>query len=244
MNEATTSRLAGTPDAELREMIFRYALEQTDPHRHEHIRRLFGRWDEWNAEFFDGLLTPAVLLLNGPEATLCYGDCSMESGFGCGCQIRIRRSILAGTLKDLKGGNRDPEGLMRFAEDVLLHEMVHQWSYENFPIPVLVRESENYNGHGPIFAEKANEIGARLGLPPVGRFNKTKRNKGLPLPTTWPHIVRSREHYLGAYVPATRDMDVELQKKLGLLLRQHGIEKVEAVTREVWQRIEEHQARA
>jgi hypothetical protein len=83
MNEQpTTFLLAGTmSDAELRRAIFRYAIGQTDPTRHEHIRRLFGDWREWNDRFFGGELVPALILLNGPEATLCYGDCATESGF-------------------------------------------------------------------------------------------------------------------------------------------------------------------
>src|SRR5215211_7969510 len=124
------SRFVGTDDAKLREGIFHYALENTHPRQHEIIRRLFSRWEEWNETFFGGSLVPAVILLNGPEATTCYGDCATESGFGCGSQIRIRPSILEGTLEHQRGGNKDPEGLMRFAEDVLLHEMIHQEVFE------------------------------------------------------------------------------------------------------------------
>jgi hypothetical protein len=227
------SQLAGTADAELRREIFRYALQNTDPTRHENIRRLYSNWEAWNLRFFRSALVPAVILLNGPESTLCYGDCSTESGFGCGSQIRIRPSILEGTLEHLRGGNRDPEGLMRFAEDVLLHEMIHQLVFEQGLNP-----DRSYNGHGPVFSSIANDIGEQLGLPPVRRTNKS-RDGDEPSPSQWPHNVRQLDYYLGAYVPASRDEDAILRRHLSVVLRRHGIEKVRRTTDEVWKKIEE-----
>ena len=227
------SQLAGTADTELRQEIFRYALKNTHSTRHEHIRRLYSSWEGWNVRFFRGELVPAVILLNGPESTLCYGDCSTESGFGCGSQIRIRPSILGGTLEHQRGGNKDPEGLMRFAEDVLLHEMIHQEVFEQG-----LGIDRSYNGHGPVFSSKANEIGARLGLPLVRRTNKS-RDGDEPSPAQWPHNVRAVDHYLGAYVPASRDEDAILRRSLRALLRRHGIEGVRRTTEEMWQALKD-----
>jgi hypothetical protein len=233
ISEGAPFQLAGTADAKLRQEIFRYALEQTHPTHHRAIRRLYRDWDEWNGRFFGDVLVPAVILLNGPEATLCYGDCRSESGFGCGSQIRIRPSILEGTLEHLRGGNRDPEGLMRFAEDVLLHEMCHQLVMEQG-----LGTDRSYNGHGPVFSSIANRIGEELGFPRVRRTNKSRDGKE-PSPSQWPHNVRQPDYYLGAYVPASRDEDAILRRSLLVVLRRHGIEKVRRTVEEVWQRLEE-----
>jgi predicted nucleic acid-binding protein len=48
-----------------------------------------------------------------------------------------------------------------------------------------------------------------------------------------------QEHYLGAYVPTSSDKEAKLREHLSTVLRQHGIEKVERVAREIWQRMEE-----
>jgi hypothetical protein len=231
--EDSMSQLGGTADAELRAQILRYSLENTHPQHHKHIRRLCTDWKEYNTRFFGGALIPAVILLNGPEATLCYGDCATESGFGCGSQIRIRPSILKGTLEHLRGGNKNKEGLMRFAEDVLLHEMIHQLIFEQG-----LDLDEPYNGHGSVFSSIANEIGHELGLPRVRRTNKSRDGEE-PSPSQWPHNVRDPHHYLGAYVPASRDEEAILRRSLGVVLRKHGIEKVHLVADEVWKAIEE-----
>ena len=57
----------------------------------------------------------------------------------------------------------------------------------------------------------------------------------LPNPSQWPHNVYDPSHYLGAYVPASRDEEAILRRSLGVVLRRHGIEKVMRTTEEVWQ---------
>jgi hypothetical protein len=73
-----------------------------------------------------------------------------------------------------------------FALDVLLHELIHAWQAE------VVHDREmGYRGHGPKFAAKCNEIGAMLGLPPVG----VKGRDGLPDCAQWPMCVRPPDYY-------------------------------------------------
>jgi hypothetical protein len=199
------SRLEGTTppeaDAQLRETIYRYVMNETDPKRHGVIRRLYELWDEWNEEHFEGRMVPPIILLSEPGQTKSYGDCGPVSGFACSSQIRIRPSILDGTLRDLKNGSGDPQGLGRFLEDVLLHEMIHQWQQE-----VTGERDAGYHGHGTAFSRKANEIGEKLGLPRVGRTCKKRdRKEGEESPSQWPHDVRPDGYYLGAHVPSSRD---------------------------------------
>src|SRR5215210_7297417 len=108
--------LISEQDLALREQIFEYAITQADSAFHRAISRLYEYWDTINTEHFEGVLIPPVILLAEPGATTCYGDCSTVSGFGGSSQIRIRPSILRGTLQDLKNGTKNREGLARFAE--------------------------------------------------------------------------------------------------------------------------------
>ncbi len=190
------SLLGGThEEAELRTLIREYARTQDG-----NDALLYDLWEGWNEEFFEGILVPPLVQLAEPGQTHCYGDCSPYSGLaGIRSRIRLRPSILGGTLRDLKHGSRNPEGLRRFLEDVLLHEMIHQWHQE-----VTGAHDESWSGHGPAFSAKANEIGENLGLPPVRRTCK-QRDGDEPSPSQWPADVRPGGYYLGAHVPARAD---------------------------------------
>jgi hypothetical protein len=193
------SLLDGThEEAELRTLIREYARSQEG-----YDARLYDLWERWNAEFFEGRMVPSLIQLTDPGQTHCYGCCTNFSGLaGIRSAIKIRASILDGTLRDLRHGTRNRQGLRRFLEDVLLHEMIHQWHFE-----VTGQDDASYSGHGPAFSQKANEIGASLGLPMVGRTCKKRdhEGKGLPSPSQWPHDVRPEGYYLGAHVPARGD---------------------------------------
>jgi hypothetical protein len=227
MSEKDMSLLDGTrKDAEIRRLIRDHARAQDG-----YDARLYDLWEKWNAEFFEGQMVPSLIQLTQPQTTTRYGDCSPYSGLaGIRTRIRLRPSMLRGTCLELKHGNRNPEGCRRFLEDVLLHEMIHQFHQE-----ITGQNDDGYNGHGPAFSAKVNEIGAKLGLPPVGRTLK-KRDcaaKGLACPSHWPHVVRPTDYYLGAYVPASRDgaatngRDADsLQNQVQMLVNQFGVEKV------------------
>ncbi len=246
LREEGVSRLAGTrhatglTDVELREEIFRYSLEEASPAMKGHMQHLCSCWLRYNEEFFASALKKPVLAFDEPGHTTCYGEHSTVSCFGGSGQIMIRPSLLAGTLQEFRHGNKNPEGLRRFTEQVLLHEMIHQWQHEVAGTPL--EEFHNYGGHGDTFSAKANEIGTRLGPPPVRTRNKKShsgKTSHLPNPSQWPHCVCPQEHYLGAYVPTSSDKEAKLREHLSTVLRQHGIEKVERVAREIWQRMEE-----
>jgi Domain of unknown function (DUF4326) len=231
----------GTPqDAALRAEIFRYSMEHASPAIRDHIQHLCEEWIEYNDVYFGGALTEPFLAFEEPGFTTCYGEYSTVSAFGGSGQIMIRPSLLAGTLQDFRQGNRNKEGMRRFMDQVLLHEMIHQWQYEVNGTDL--GEFHNYGGHGDTFSWKANEIGARLELSPVRLRNKKSHSRGtahLPNPSQWPHNVTPVSYYLGAYVPASRDEEAKLREHLSIVLRRHGIEKVRHTTDEVWQAIEE-----
>ncbi len=184
-------------------------------------------------------MAPPTLGFDEPGHTTCYGEFSSVSCFGGSGQILIRPSLLAGTLQEFRDGNKNPEGLRRFTEHVLLHEMIHQWQVEVAGTPP--GEFHNYGGHGATFSAKANEIGERLGFPPVRKRNKKShsgKTRDLPNPSQWPECVCPRDYYLGAYAPTSPDSEAKLREHLASVLRQHDLEKVERVAREIWQLME------
>ncbi len=191
-------------DIQLRTLIREHARNQEG-----YDARLYNLWEEWNEKFFEGRMVPSLIQLTDPGQTHRYGCCSNYSGLaGIRSSIKIRESILDGKLRDLENGSRDPEGLRRFLEDVLLHEMIHQWHFE-----ITGQDDAGYKGHGPAFSSKANEIGEKLGLPHVGRTHKKRdhEEKGLQSPSQWPHNVRPDGYYLGAHVPASGDIPDEVR---------------------------------
>ncbi len=237
-------------DISLREQIFEYAITNADSRHHEPVAHLCEHWEKTNNEFFGGLLLPAVIEFDEPGSTTSYGECSTDSGFGVSNKIQIRPSILDGTLQELRGGSKDPEGLMRFAEHVLLHETIHQWAFECVPREAVLAESKNYNGHGPIFSTKANEIGEKLGYPPVRSHNKKShsgKTRDLPNPSQWPHNVCPPEYYLGAYIPTSWDIPEGLKKTVGALIEEYGEDHIRFMVvlmkahgyGKVWRAIEE-----
>ena len=166
-----------------------------EPWHKQHLGRLLERWRQWNQEHYASLLIPPYILLNEPVAPTVYGSCARISGFGGRSQIRIRPSLLRGTHPNMRSGDVYKEGRFLFVADVLLHEMIHQWQQE-----VVGNPEGAYHGHGPLFRDKANEIGERLGLPRVRTSkDRGKKDKSLPSCSQWPHNVRPDEYYQGAY---------------------------------------------
>jgi hypothetical protein len=177
----------------------RFVLEHAEPWHREHLGRLFTNWRGWNGEHFESRLEPPYLLLSEPSTPRRYGDCGPLSGFGGRSQIRIRPSLVRGSHPHVEAGERFQAGRDRFVDDILLHEMIHQWQFE-----VLGDGEPAYQGHGPLFRDVANRIGAVLGLSPVRDCKRRGADKHLPSCAQWPHCVRPADHYLGAYRPRRR----------------------------------------
>jgi hypothetical protein len=178
----------------------RFVLEHAEPWHREHLGRLFKNWRTWNGEHFESRLEPPYLLLAEPSTPRRYGDCGPLSGFGGRSQIRIRPSLVRGSHPHVEPGERFQSGRDRFVDDILLHEMIHQWQFE-----VLGDSEPAYCGHGPLFRDVANRIGAVLGLSPVRDCKRRGSDRDLPSCSQWPHNVRPEGFYLGAYHPCSRN---------------------------------------
>jgi hypothetical protein len=179
----------------------RFVLEHAEPWHREHLGRLFTNWRTWNGEHFESRLEPPYLLLAEPSTPRRYGDCGPLSGFGGRSQIRIRPSLVRGSHPHVEPGGGFQAGRDRFVDDILLHEMIHQWQFE-----VLGDGEPAYCGHGPLFRDVANQIGAVLGLSPVRDCKRRGSDRDLPNCAYWPHAVRPRGYYLGAYVHPSKDV--------------------------------------
>lgn len=185
---------------EERDRFRRYATGGNEPRFALILRALYREWDTYNASYFSAVLRPPHITC-GPVPPACWGVYSSWTDWGGRVQVTLKASYVWGTAKVII--NPLPaRGTMRFIADILLHETVHQWQHE------IAKKPENsYGGHGTAYAQKCNEIGAILGLPPVAakrRKNKTDR----PSCAQWPHNVRPPDYY-------SPDVDIDrlLKKK-------------------------------
>jgi hypothetical protein len=99
------------------------------------LHRLSQAFDRFNREHFSGKLTPLPIRLSGRMRTR-LGELSVDLRTGQPIEIAISRRHIA--------RHRWCE-----VEHTLLHEMVHQWQAES-GLPV---------DHGPLFREKARQVG-------------------------------------------------------------------------------------
>jgi hypothetical protein len=169
-------------------------------------------WRDNNAGFFDGRMLEPYITLTEPSAPQLYGQCCSLSSWGSRLEIKLRPSLLDGTHPQLGVvivwdgplgrdglGRYDKEateaGRLQFVKDVLLHEMIHQHIMEHQPD---VNE-ESYHGHGPVFTEHCNRIGAQLGLDEV--VVRNRNGKKLPKSPQWPMCVAGPDRYLGVFQP-------------------------------------------
>lgn len=201
-----------------------YVLRLAEPWHREHLGRLYELWDRWNRDYFDGRLVPPYILLSEPSEPNRYGDCGRVSGFGGQSQIRLRPSLLTGKHPHVRGGAEYAAGRARLVEDILLHEMIHQWHQE-----VTGTNDASYHGHGPAFRDECNRIGALLGLPRVRTMKKRGKDADLPSCSQWPHDVRPAGFYLGAYVRP--EVEAEATRAETITVPTEGVALLDALTR-------------
>jgi hypothetical protein len=199
--------------AEHRAEYWSWVNKHADTAMRDTLIGLRDHWQASNAAFFDGRMLLPYITLTEPSAPRIYGQCCPQSSWGSRLEIRLRPSLLDGTHPHLKAPtvpaeiegcitiDREAwdEGRAVFVRDVLLHEMIHQHVMEHEPF---VNESA-YHGHGPVFTEHANRIGAQLGLPEVKVRNRKGSAPG-PKAAQWPHCVAPPHRYLDVYHPTCR----------------------------------------
>lgn len=151
-------------------------------HGHPIAQMLYAAFGVYNEQFFGGNLGAPLVLITNPKSARTLGDYIVRDVHGLESRIRIApRCVDRGEA---------------FLRDVLLHEMVHAWQEE-----IEEDGEDGYRGHGPKFAAKCTEIGAALGLPPVG----VKGRDGLPDCKSWPMNVRPEGYYPEAFTAPKRE---------------------------------------
>ncbi len=185
------------------------------------VSMLLCLWNYWNEHFFDNVFkAPPIILLAEPSKPSVLGDYSAVGAYGNRAQIRIRPSLMSGTHPHMLPGEEYRKERFLFVSDVCLHETIHLWQDE-----VRGDLEESYHGHGPLFRDKCNEIGQKLGLPPVRTCKKRGKDAELPSCSYFPHNVRPPEYYRGAYVQGN-DEPRPLKGRLERLLKDFTGEQI------------------
>ena len=151
---------------------------------------LLQRFEDWNIDYFSSRLkTPHLTLGRTPPRS--FSLCKPVTDWGAATQITINEAIVFGGHPIVAEEARWPDqGILRFAEDLMLKQMIRQFAYE-----VSGKIEEGYRGHGPHFAAHCNRIGEQLGLPEVTDRRRGPRDDDLETCVNWPHCVRPPRYY-------------------------------------------------
>lgn len=137
------------------------------------VRALHLAYEEYNRVYFGGQLPPAAILVTRTQSPRALGDHIPIDENGIRYRVRISPVAVG------RGA--------RFMLDVLLHETIHLAQAH-----IDQNTERGYQGHGPIFARRCNEVGAKLGLGPVAARGT---RQGKPDCAQWPINVRPEGYY-------------------------------------------------
>jgi hypothetical protein len=112
--------------AELDQMPTAFDLQLRSLHgknEREMLEQMLADWREIGRRFFKKLPYNPIIRLDRPANPRSMGNCghTLEGQ----PVVSIDPAVLVGDAVISQGGNRDPEGLRRFAFDLLLHEAIH-----------------------------------------------------------------------------------------------------------------------
>ena len=186
-------------DIQHRRETQKFVQDDADPDFQFYLLPMMERWHDWNEKFFGGAMVPPYIELAEPKCPQALADYAPKTGFGGKSRIRVRPSLMSGRHRLVNAA--DPvEGIHRFVNDLVGHEMCHQAQYE-----IYGDLEEKVNGHGPLFEALCNRIGNELGLPPVKW--RRRKNKSVPICSGWPYNVQPHDYYLGAFLNEDKNDD-------------------------------------
>jgi hypothetical protein len=183
-------------DEQVRALIRRQAQEAAVGPYAALVTPLYRAFDELNEAYFDGLIRPTAILISPPTSAKAIADACHFSSWAGYFQIRLRPTVVEGRYpagaygeKKFAGHRMRPghavEDRLRYLADNLLHEMMHVF-LDQQDVP----RRDEYKGHGPVFTDLCNAIGAKMGLPKVFVRRRKDDPKSLPLSADWPCCVR------------------------------------------------------
>ena len=183
-----------------REYLNALAELDDEPCRAELLKALewcFDRWDYWRQRFFPTTDSPLLFpFFQSERGGSEFGHYSTMGSSGQPSVIHIKRSLLLGssdvtvwkfspTKKLVLKGDHPKRQL--FVDQVILHELVHQYLHEGAPAAIrhLYETTESgrnhHKGHGALFAAECNRINEVL-LPELGfefiPVRHVKRDRG------------------------------------------------------------------
>ena len=147
-----------------------------DTNRVELIEALewcFDRCEHWRQKFYPDAELMFPFFQSGRRGSE-FGHYSTCGSSGQPSVIHIKRSFLMGT-SDITVAKlsptkklvllKDHPDRLKFVDQTILHELVHQYLHEASPSAAEYESSEsgkNYKGHGPLFAAECNRINETL----------------------------------------------------------------------------------
>ena len=178
MTQTTLSRsVLETPTIEFKQHFREYLkvlAQDVDSMRVElieHLEWCFDRWEHWRQKFYPDadLMFPFFLSMKAGKE---FGHYSTLGPSGQPSVIHLKRSYLMGTSDTTVWKisptkklvlKKDHSDRLKFVEQTILHELVHQFLHEASPQAAEYEsESANYGGHGPLFAAECNRINSIL----------------------------------------------------------------------------------
>lgn len=162
--------------------------QASQPPAHAILAHLQSKWKDCNDKFFQGKLSRPTIVF-AKTAARSRGHCRRDLVVPDAIQIVLAERLVFGASREVRQ-LWPAEGHVRFVEDLLLHEMVHQYILE------LRLENKSYGGHGPSFCRRCNQIGEKMGLRAVTEKRRGPQQKQWPLASQWPHNVRPHGYYL------------------------------------------------
>ena len=129
----------------------------------------FDRWEYWRQKFYPDADLVFPFFQSGRRGSE-FGHYSTLGNSGQPSVIHIKRSFLMGT-SDITVAKISPTkklvlkadhpSRLKFVDQTILHELVHQYLHEASPDAATYESSEsgtNYKGHGPLFSAECNRI--------------------------------------------------------------------------------------
>jgi len=164
-----------------RERYTRFATQEADPAYQSVLKPLYESWRRWNQDYCAGqLLLPHLAF--GPTPSRTLGYCAAATQYGGHLQITLNAGLVFGTNPRWVVRPWPADGIRLFIEDLLLRLTIRHYVLEAQKV-----DETGYDGFGPLFAAKANAIGAELGLAAVGW--RYRAGDSLPQARFWPHHV-------------------------------------------------------
>ena len=205
------------------EAVIQQAVSINDPEFRELVASLYAQWETWDRDLFGSIFTsaelqPLIKIASTDEiAGLGRFQTRNESNYNRST-IMLSETILNGQAANPGNGSHHYDGRILCLNDILLHEMIHQFQHDVVYHGTTIKLDEEWGiawadeerkcgacwllkSHGIVFSKMANKIANRLNLNQVGCQCEPDRlaEFGDRLSSEFPMCCRGSEYYKGAF---------------------------------------------